>query len=95
VQDSFREILPQQLYNRPKKGFDIPLLDWLRNDLWPLINNDLLQDDFIMEQQIFNVSTLRNLKKQLHASDSGDSHETIWALIVFQFWWKKFINETA
>jgi asparagine synthase (glutamine-hydrolysing) len=95
VQDSFREILPQQLYNRPKKGFDIPLLDWLRNDLWPLINNDLLQDDFIMEQQIFNVSTLRNLKKQLHATDSGDSHETIWALIVFQFWWKKFINETA
>ncbi len=26
VQDSFRALLPAELYNRPKKGFEVPLL---------------------------------------------------------------------
>ena len=92
VQDAFRNILPAQLYNRPKQGFDIPLLQWFRKELWSMINNDLLSRKFIIEQQIFNVNTIENLKKKLFSSDPGDAHETIWALIVFQFWWKKHIN---
>ncbi|MFL5810752.1 MAG: asparagine synthase (glutamine-hydrolyzing) [Flavisolibacter sp.] len=92
VQDSFRDMLPPELYNRPKQGFDIPLLGWFKKELWGLINEDLLSDHFIEEQQIFNLQTIRQLKQKLHSSNPEDSHETIWALIVFQFWWKKYIS---
>jgi asparagine synthase (glutamine-hydrolysing) len=91
VQDAFRNHLPAELYNRPKKGFEIPLLQWLRTELWGLINDDLLNDSFVEQQQIFDVATIRQLKKQLHSSNPGDSHATIWALIVFQYWWKRYI----
>jgi asparagine synthase (glutamine-hydrolysing) len=91
VQDAFRNHLPPELYNRPKKGFEIPLLQWLRTELWGMINDDLLRDSFIEEQEIFDVSAIRQLKKRLHSSNPGDSHATIWALVVFQYWWKRYI----
>ena len=91
VQDAFRDLLPAELYNRPKQGFDIPLLNWFRKELWSKIDDDLLADDFIEEQNVFDVDFIRQLKKQLHSSNPEDSHETIWALIVFQHWWKKYI----
>lgn len=91
VQDAFREILPVELYNRPKQGFDIPLLDWFRKELWGRIDNDLLANEFIKEQGIFDLTAVQVLKKQLHSSDPGDSHETIWALLVFQHWWRRNI----
>lgn len=91
VQDAFRSFLPSQLYNRPKQGFEIPLLDWFRKEMWGLINNDLLSDAFIQEQEIFDLNVIRQLKKQLLSSNPGDSHATIWALLVFQHWWKHYI----
>lgn len=91
VQDAFRDTLPAELYNRPKKGFEIPLLDWFRNELWGLINDDLLQDNFVKEQGIFDVSAIQQLKSQLRSSNPGDSHATTWALLVFQHWWKRYI----
>ena len=91
VQDAFRSYLPEEIYNRPKHGFEIPLLDWFRNELWDLIDKDLLEDNFIKEQGIFNVSEIGELKTKLKSSNPGDSHATIWALIVFQHWWKRYI----
>ncbi len=90
LQDAFRPMLPEELYNRPKHGFEIPLLGWLKNELWSLINDDLLNDKFIAEQGIFNVASIRGLKQKLQSNNPGDSHATIWALIVFQYWWKKY-----
>lgn len=91
VQDAFREMLPAALYNRPKKGFEIPLLGWFKKELWGLINDDLLERAFVAEQGIFNPQYIEALKKKLHSNNPEDSHATIWALIVFQYWWKKYI----
>lgn len=91
VQDAFRSLLPVELYNRPKQGFDLPLLDWFRKELWSLINDDLLSDKLIKEQGIFDPEVIATLKKKMHSNSPDDSHETIWALLVFQFWWKKNI----
>jgi asparagine synthase (glutamine-hydrolysing) len=91
LQDAFRPMLPAEIYNRPKHGFEIPLLDWFRKELWGLINDDLLNKDFIQQQGIFNVKATENLKDKLISNNPEDSHATIWALIVFQYWWKKYI----
>ena len=90
VQDAFREYLPEELYNRPKHGFEVPLLKWFRNELRSLIDDDLLNDKFILEQNIFNLAFIQQLKKQLHSNNPGDAAANIWALIVFQWWWKTY-----
>ncbi|MGB4974673.1 MAG: asparagine synthase-related protein, partial [Cyclobacteriaceae bacterium] len=91
AQDAFREMLPSQLYNRPKKGFEVPLLKWFRKEMKSMITDDLLSKSFIDEQNIFNYTEIAKLKKQLFSSNPGDVHARIWGLIVFQWWWKKSV----
>ncbi len=89
LQDAFHDILPSELYARPKHGFEVPLLQWLRTDLKSMIKDDLLENDFIKDQDIFKLNEIKRLKKQLFSSNPGDSHARIWGLIVFQWWYKK------
>jgi asparagine synthase (glutamine-hydrolysing) len=91
VQDAFRDILPPSLYNRPKKGFEVPLLKWFRKEMKSLIIDDLLSEKLIVEQGIFDYQEVDKLKKQLFSSNPQDVHARIWGLIVFQTWWKKHI----
>ena len=91
--DTFGHLLPEALLDRPKKGFEVPMLKWLRTDLKPMIENDLLGNKFIEQQGIFNGEAIVNLKAKLFSNNPGDSAATVWAIIVFQYWWKKhFLN---
>ena len=91
LKDAFRADLPEELFNRPKHGFEVPLLKWFRGDLRDLIENDLLSPAFIKAQGIFDPSSIQALIKQLHSNDPGESHARIWGLLVFQYWWKKYL----
>lgn len=90
LKDAFRDVLPDELYTRPKRGFEVPLLKWFRTGLRSLIEEDLLSDSFIEQQGIFDVSEIQQLKRQLFSSDPGEVHARIWGLIVFQYWYKKY-----
>ncbi|HEX8040557.1 MAG TPA: asparagine synthase (glutamine-hydrolyzing) [Chryseosolibacter sp.] len=90
LQDAFRGMLPSQLYNRPKKGFEVPLLKWFRREMRSLITDDLLSRQRVEEQGIFDYAEVERLKKKLFSNNPGDVHARIWALIVFQWWSKKY-----
>ena len=89
VKDAFREYLPEELYTRGKQGFEVPLLKWFQTELNSTITDDLLEDNFIEEQKIFNSDEIKKLKAKLFSSNPEDSVARIWALIAFQSWWKK------
>lgn len=88
LQDTFREMLPIELYNRPKQGFEVPLHYWCTTVLQEQIA-EYLDSSFIQKQQIFNLDAVSNLRKKLHSNNPGDSAAQVWALLVFQYWWKK------
>jgi asparagine synthase (glutamine-hydrolysing) len=93
VQDAFRKLLPGELYNRPKKGFEVPLLRWLRTGLRARIENEWLNEEFINEQGIFSCRNLSALWSKVLSNNPEDSAAQLWAIIVFQNWWKKhFFN---
>jgi len=92
LQDAFRNILPEQLYNRPKQGFEVPLLNWFRNELKGYILDDLLELNFIRDQGIFNEKEIIQYRNKLFSTNPGDIHAHIWGLIVFQSWWKKYFS---
>jgi len=90
--DSYRKYLPEDLIGRPKQGFEVPLLSWFQQDLRSTIENDLINIDFIKEQGIFNYNATEKLKQKLFSNNPGDSPSTIWAIVVFQHWWKKYLS---
>jgi asparagine synthase (glutamine-hydrolysing) len=91
LQDTFRDILPDKIYNRPKHGFEVPLLDWLRKDLKSDINDKWLSKEVIESQEVFDWDGIQALKKKLFSSNPEDSHAHVWALIVFQEWWNEYM----
>lgn len=92
LQDTFSSILPKELYNRPKKGFEIPLLKWMRSELKSLIEKDLLNENLIREQGIFNPIVIKNYLHKLYSNNPGDTTANVWALLVFQYWYVKYIK---
>lgn len=90
LQDSFRDVLPAELYKRPKHGFEIPLTDYLKVAIKEDKFAQLLSQQFIEEQGIFQYQTIDKLIKQLYSNNSQDSHAKLWAILAFQWWYKKY-----
>lgn len=88
LRDAFKDILPASLYKRPKKGFEVPLVKWFRKELKGELDNHLFNQSFIENQGIFDWRSVKGLRDQIHSNNPGDSHAKIWALYVFQRWWK-------
>ena len=92
LHEAFRNFLPRELYHRPKKGFEIPLHGFLVNELRNDIESNFLSESFIIEQGIFNYQPISALKARLNSANPGDSAARVWNLLVFQYWWKKWMS---
>ncbi|MEQ8239370.1 MAG: asparagine synthase (glutamine-hydrolyzing) [Cyclobacteriaceae bacterium] len=90
LKNTFEELLPTALLNRPKHGFEVPLLDWFRKDLAAELNELVFNEKTISEQAIFNWEEIKRIKKKLHSLDPGDVHVQVWTLYVFQKWYRQF-----
>jgi len=88
LQDAARSILPEALYNRPKRGFEVPLAKGFRKQLRPWVE-EMLDNDFVVEQGIFNPAYIKKLKKTLMRSTNYDQNQ-VWGILAFQQWWKTF-----
>ena len=95
LKDAFRDMLPEEIFTRNKHGFEVPLLRWLQTGLRSLIEENLLQPQFIADQKIFDPLAIESLKAKLFSSNPEDSHATVWAIVVFQYWYKKFLLADA
>lgn len=94
IRDTFGHLLPEDILTRSKKGFEVPLLNWLKSDLIPELKASLLSKKYIEEQEIFSFREVEKLMNVLYSSNPGDSHARLWAIIVFQYWHKKYICRT-
>lgn len=92
LKEAFRNQLPAELFTRAKRGFEVPLLKWFRTALHEKIENYYLSDNFVEAQGIFNPKKVKELKRQLFSANPGDVHAKIWALVVFQHWYKKYFE---
>ena len=92
LQDAFEYILPKELHHRSKKGFEVPMLAWLKNELNDDLTKTVFNYDFIRAQGLFKDDSIQQLEKQLSSSNPGDVHAILWTLYVFQKWYKKYLT---
>ncbi len=93
LREAFRDMLPEELYHRPKHGFEVPLLDWFRKEMKVELDQVVFNQSTIEAQGIFHWKEIARIKKKLFSFDPGDSHILVWSLYVFQKWHKRyFVN---
>ncbi|MBK7946506.1 MAG: asparagine synthase (glutamine-hydrolyzing) [Flavobacteriales bacterium] len=84
LKQAMRGKLPDEIIDRPKKGFGIPLSHWLRKELRPLCE-ELLDPALLRTQGIFSPEYVAQLKQE-HMSAKANHRKLLWTLMVFQLW---------
>ncbi len=76
--------VPESMMQRPKKGFAVPIAQWLRNGRVRDWGEELLDENVINSQGILDEVNVRKLWKRF--LDTGYGYNKIWSLLVFQQW---------
>ena len=88
---ALRQILnkyvPSDLIERPKKGFAIPLGQWLRGPLrdWA---EDLINEERLKSEGYLNSKLIRETWQQ-HLSNRYNWPQELWSVLMFQAWLEK------
>lgn len=91
LKESFKNYFPKDFLNKSKKGFGVPVGDWLRGDL----KNELLSyidKKFVEKQDIFRFDVISNLVNS-HLDRKIDNTFRVWTFFCFQKWYKQIYEK--
>ena len=81
---ALRGWVPDEILDRPKRGFELPIADWLRGDLGNFAQEVLL-DPRTRQCDVLNPAYARDLLKR-HIEGHEDHSGQIWTLLVLELW---------
>jgi asparagine synthase (glutamine-hydrolysing) len=87
---AFSNVLPDTILHRGKEGFSIPIKNWLKRELKPLML-DLLSEDTLTKRGYFKPKVVAKLIKEHLEGRENHSHR-LWALMVFEQWARTFMD---
>ena len=91
LKKTIESLLPKSVVRRAKKGFGIPIAEWLKGRLNPLVH-DLLNSDRLKRQGLFNSAFVQNLLRE-HEQNLASHHKQLWTMLVFQLWHDNFLKK--
>ena len=90
LKKALEPLLPHEILHRKKKGFGIPVAEWLKGRLNPLMH-DLLAPERLKRQGLFDPSYVQSLIDE-HEKGIASHHKQLWTLLVFQLWHDRFLT---
>jgi asparagine synthase (glutamine-hydrolysing) len=83
------DLIPRQILNRRKVGFDPPVNDWLRGPLAEM-TKDLLLDDTARQRGWFNP---REVERMVSSHFAGTScGPQLWTLLILEQWCRTYLD---
>ena len=86
LKKAFENEFPEQFLEKSKKGFGVPVGDWLRQGM----RSELLSyidDKFLEEQDVFDIQNIKKIVLN-HLNSVEDNSFKIWTFYCFQKWYK-------
>lgn len=81
------DYVPESYFNRPKWGFSIPLVKWLKNELY-FLQEEYLNEKIVKETGMVNCAEVNKLKFLYNKKNHDYLYNRIWILVVLH----KFFN---
>lgn len=91
LRESCAHLLPSEILQRKKHGFETPVQQWLRGVLRGHAERLLLDRAFIEGQGLFNYGEVEDVVRRALGNSPGDAGAVAWALLIFNHWYKKHI----
>jgi len=80
--------IPKELIERPKSGFQVPLYEWLQNDLREILDY-YLSPEKLTETNIYNVEEVIKIKELLYKGKYINL-SLLWFILMFEMWREKW-----
>jgi asparagine synthase (glutamine-hydrolysing) len=90
LREALRDWLPDEILDRPKQGFSVPVSAWFRQELAELAQSVLL-DPRSMERGYFRPERVEAMLAR-HRSGAGDEGKRLWSLFVLELWHREFVD---
>jgi asparagine synthase (glutamine-hydrolysing) len=84
--------VPRQVLDRPKQGFTMPLVHWMRREMKEDLARILLEPR-TLKRGYFNSKSLRALLEE-HFRGRRDHSGRIWVLLMFELWQRNFLESS-
>jgi asparagine synthase (glutamine-hydrolysing) len=82
--------VPREALHRPKQGFAVPLVHWIRNELKDMVMSVLLEPR-TLQRGYFDPEGVRNLLDE-HFRGRRDHSGGIWRLLILELWHRNFLE---
>lgn len=90
LKEAARDVLPDDIIDRPKHGFGVPVGRWFRDDLRAYAY-EILLDRAALDRGYFREEAVRGLLDE-HVSGQRNHGQRIWTLLTFEWWHRLFID---
>lgn len=90
LKKSVEDMLPSNILHRSKKGFGIPIAEWLKTRLNPMMH-DMLSPERLKDQGLFESDYVQKLIAE-HEKGVASHHKQLWTMLVFQLWQSNFLR---
>ena len=90
LKQAMEDLLPHEILYRGKEGFSIPIKNWLKKELKPLMM-DTLAPDKIKREGFFNSQYIEKLVDE-HLKGAENHSHRLWALIIFGRWYDLYMS---
>ncbi len=81
--------IPPSLIDKPKAGFQVPLQEWLTNDLKYLVEKYL--DVRKIDDEIFDIKEIERIKKALFLGDVREVNK-VWFILSYEMWKERWFD---
>ncbi|MDB9961279.1 asparagine synthase (glutamine-hydrolyzing) [Oceanihabitans sp.] len=85
LKEAFKHEFPEGFLDKSKKGFVVPVGDWLRSGLKKELES-YIETAFLEDQNIFNINYIKQLVNN-HLSGKEDNSYKVWTFYTFQKWY--------
>jgi asparagine synthase (glutamine-hydrolysing) len=90
LKKAVRGLVPDEIIDRPKQGFGVPISRWFTRELRDLLY-DTLTDARTRQRGYFNQRVVEEILDE-HQRGRRDNSRHLWGLLVLELWHRSFID---
>jgi asparagine synthase (glutamine-hydrolysing) len=88
LHETYRDLLPQAIWNRPKMGFGVPIAKWIRTSLRDRTYDALLGRDARCHAML-RPTAIRSLV-DAHMNGTANHGYRLWNLLILELWLRRW-----